>query len=312
MKRPDTSLARSIGAQALELPDVTATEITEGVMNWKFRLLTPDGDAFILRFYPEARASLVDFEPDLLRRCRRHRMRVPDVVVDSRSGPRADWSYVLYRMLPGRTLASRLEHIGDAQLRSLCRDIYAQMAALAELKFRGYGDPLTGATARDRIWSGFIRHTFDAALPNLARLDSLPRPVARDLEWIATRVDAIEPPGRAVAAWGDVSPHNIIVDDAHRLVGLIDFEGVLAAEMALNIGYLKAGMAGSRFCKCIEQQWRHDERLEDRANLYAVVRALRIMRYADKPLPLGRKRQPLEKFLPGFIPAVQKLCMMLR
>ena len=108
-------------------------------------------------------------------------------------------------------------------------------------------------------------------------------------------------------AWGDISPDNIIIDECEQFVGFVDFEGVIASEFDLNLGYLRARYEGTDFYAEMVTVWPTQSTLLPRVALYTIIRALRLLRHGSKPLPTGRKRDSFEAFLPGFIPALNEL-----
>ncbi|HOV66529.1 MAG TPA: phosphotransferase, partial [Bacillota bacterium] len=110
--------------------------------------------------------------------------------------------------------------------------------------------------------------------------------------------------------WGDVSPTNILVDRSGQLMGLLDFEGALAGDVVLNLGYCFASRYTSEFYRTIRSAWGAptSDELCTRIELYAVLRGMRITKYAhNRNLPTGQPRMPIEELLPGFVVAASRL-----
>lgn len=307
---PDNDIARNLASDILG-EAVVAERITAGVMNWKFLVTASQGNTFILRFYPDERAQLVNFEPDLLRRCLDQGMSVPVVATDSRTGPQADWNYVLYRMLPGQALEERLPVIRPDKLSEIAQRVCAELEAMSQLHCSGYGDLLSADTASFQDWKTFISSAFHAGLHIAKTHGTLPVELADKLAMLERPLHRLTSPASATLTWADVAPSNIIVDEDDRFVGLIDFEGSLAAEMPLNIGYAQARFDGTTFFDALGYFWEADEEERLRADVYTIIRALRLLRYSHLPLPIGTKRIEVGVFLPGFAPALDRLLMQL-
>jgi hypothetical protein len=308
--KPPSYLAKTIIHELLGKPAASVRLIPVGLMNWKYLVTMPSGDEFIVRFYPKSRTELVRFEPDLIRRCRDAGMSVPEIIADSRTGPQVGWEYSMYRMLPGISFAEREAQLSEESISAIAQEIYHQMLLISGLNVAGFGDLNSAGAANCDTWRNFIEHSFFEGLPIALQVGRISKGLAKDLEFILHKLDSFKAPESAVA-WGDMSPSNIILDRNDRLVGIIDFEGALAAEMALSIGYLKAGFDGTFFCRSIENIALSDAIEPTRRDLYVIVRALRILKHGARPLPLGRSRDPIDKFLPGFFPAVNRLCRVL-
>jgi aminoglycoside phosphotransferase (APT) family kinase protein len=288
-------------------PVVSVTQILAGFMNWKFEVALCSGELFIVRFYPKERTHLVAFEPDLMRNCRAQGMLVPEVVADSRSGPESPWAYTVYRKLTGITLSSRLKDLDSRKLATLSEDVYRQLHLMSRLPVQGFGELQDARHGSNANWHDFVSETFAAGISQALRLNLIPRTKIAQLEFVHSRIKSFSSPSPPAIAWGDVSPDNLIVDEADRLVGLIDFEGALAAELCLNFGYLAAAHPASEFSRALNAAWNADAAQRLRADLYSVMRALRIMQHSDKPLPVGKARDPIASFLPGFLPSLSQL-----
>jgi aminoglycoside phosphotransferase (APT) family kinase protein len=112
-----------------------------------------------------------------------------------------------------------------------------------------------------------------------------------------------------VLAWGDLSVENILIDSDNEVAGLVDFEGVIAANRLLNLGYSCARYYGSAFFDALRQAWK--EPLHENEwhwiHFYCVLRAVRLVQFAGEPLPTGHSRTVIEDLLPGFQPAIKAL-----
>jgi aminoglycoside phosphotransferase (APT) family kinase protein len=303
---PDVELSARLVEQIVGESVDDARQITQGVMNWKYEVTTIGGNKFIVRVYPHSRSNLVHFEPDLIRRFRSNGVLSPEVIGDSRTGPYAPWEYCVYRMLPGASLHDR-HNVGADDLSRIISEVYQQLILIASIPFQGFGDLVTAGNSGSSNWTDFIDQAFTDGLKVALHLDLLEPRVRNHLLNVQQHIARLIPPERSSLAWADISPSNIIIDNNNRLVGLIDFEGVLAAEIELNFGYVQAAFDGTDFCSELFDNWSPDRMQRSRADIYTIVRALRIIRYAGEPLPIGSTRDPIESFLPGFMPALERL-----
>jgi aminoglycoside phosphotransferase (APT) family kinase protein len=304
------SLARSAASIVSKITGemvVTTEKIETGVMAFKYCICTMSDERYIVRFYPESRSFVINYEPDIVRRCLAQGLRVPEVVMDSRSGPPAQYDYMVYRMLPGITLQDRLGQINKKKLQAVCRDILIQLQLMAEIPMQGYGEVLSATHAAFPTWQSFVISSFNEGLAVTQKENLLVPMITEALAAIRSRLDAFVVDCPAMLAWGDISPDNVIVDEREQFVGFVDFEGVIAAEFDLNLGYLRARYEGSDFYAEMATGWPAQPTLNPRVALYTLIRVLRLLRHGRKPLPTGRERDPVEVFLPGFIPALNEL-----
>jgi aminoglycoside phosphotransferase (APT) family kinase protein len=290
-------------------PPVDIREETRGVMTFKLIATVASGATYVVRFYPEQRSHIADFEPEILRRARSAGMLVPKVVAESRTGPHAPLAYVAYEMVPGTTLSEAALRITAQQTHDLAASLSQQIALLGEVAVDGYGKLVDGYTAEHRRWLDFVMPSLEAGLERARAGGVLPRSSIRQLEGIVGIAREVEPETRGGLAWGDVSPENILIRDDGSLAGLIDFEGVLSADARLTFGYAYARFYGGDFlAQLLKTSGRESDSGWLRAvRFHAVLRGLRLMRYAGQPLPTGHPRMPLTDFLPGFVPALEAL-----
>jgi len=295
-------------------PTVDIREEARGVMTFKLIATVVSGATYVVRFYPEQRSHIADFEPAILRRVRHAGVLAPKVVAESGTGPAAPLAYVAYEMIPGTTLFEAAPHITAQQMHDLAAALSGQIALLGDVALDGYGKLLDGCTAEHRRWSDFVVPSLEAGLERLRAGAVLPKVGIRQLERIAGLAHEVEPGARGGLAWGDVSPENILIREDGSLAGLIDFEGVLSADARLTFGYAYARFYGSDLlAQLLESSGRASDAGWLRAvRFHAVLRGLRLLRHAGQPLPTGHPRMPLTDVLPGFVPAFEALAGTLR
>lgn len=280
-------------------------EVRRGVMTFKFAAEVQER-TYMVRFYPESRREVVEYEPDLLRRCLDAGMPVPKVVEDSRSGPPASLPYVAYEMVPGISLAERFGGLNADRLAELGQQVGQALQPLADLPVEGYGQLLTAFHATSPSWEAFVRESFAGGLTHVGGVSP---DLVKRLRRIGERFAGSGPGKNAALAWGDVSAENIILDDQDQLSGLVDFEGTLAAEPHLTIGYCYAGSGGAGLAEALAAGWPQPLDADDweRIWFFAALRAVRLLKYSGQPLPTGGYRMPLQDLLPGITDAVRRL-----
>lgn len=284
------------GSRNLEVHRINA-----GIMTHKFRVTVDNVDSFVVRFYPPSRSFVVDYEPDLVNRFKAHGIATPEVVADSRSGPPAPLHYMVYRMIAGSSLESRMPSLSEASLKKIATTLTTHISEMAALPVAGWGDFADGLHGKSNSWFEFMHDSLFEGL-SVARAEKL-LPPARlaDIDTIVFNLKQFAPPSQPAVTWADVSPEHVILDENDRVTGIIDFEGSLAADLLLNYGFLFARYRGSKFAHYLFEASRLGlpEHLHVRVHLYAVLRALRILRHGTRPLPTGASRSPINAFLPG-------------
>ena len=282
--------------------------LRRGVMTFKFVVALPSGERYVVRFYPDSRYQVVCYEGDILRRCREAGLAAPEPLADSRSGPPAPQSYLMYRMIEGVPAADRYHGLGPAARARLAGQLVTALHRLAELPVSGYGDLLDGVTARFPRWLDFLHDSVTEGIRCARQQQLLPSALLRDLETISSAWGSFpaDAPGRL--AWGDISLENLLLDAEGNVAGMVDFEGVLAAGPLLNLGYCYAAGGEFDFFLSLCEAWPTpiDDEARRSIDLYAILRVLRIARFAHQPLPTGGPRTPLAEMFPGFSKALQK------
>lgn len=281
--------------------------VDRGMMTFKYRVRTLSGDDVMVRFYPAGRASVVDQEPDLLIRCRQAGLPVPELIGDSRTGPSAPLAYVAYRRILGETLADRLPRLQDGQRHRLARGLVGLLRRLEDISLKGAGELLSGEAAHDVAWTAFVGQCMQAGLESVKRHALLPPSLTVVLERVLGKSppEFTRPTGRLV--WGDINFENILVNDEGTVSGLIDFEGCLSGDPLATLGYCKAVHGLNPFFEKLIDVWSAEVETEpDLVGVawYALLRAMRLARYAHVALPTGRARDPLIRIVPGIVPAL--------
>jgi aminoglycoside phosphotransferase (APT) family kinase protein len=278
-------------------------------MTFKCLVLTEASERFIVRFYPPARASVIACEPDLLTRCHRAGIPVPQVLLDSRTGPKASLSYIAYRMLEGDPLSDRLPTLTSTQQKILAADLAQRIFNLSRIEFQGFGELTSSETARESSWTAFVAASFQRGLAAIRNNSLLPVDVIQQLDLLTDRIARLQEWHASNLVWGDIHFENILVDPSGRIAGLVDFESCLSGDPLATLGYCFAAQGACFFSLALFDAWPAklpaDQR--ERALLYAILRGLRLAPYAHLPLPTGAPRDSLPHIFPGFLSALSTL-----
>lgn len=288
---------------------VKSERVLAGLMTFKFRVMTADGHDIIVRFYPAGRTSLVRQEPDLLALCAASGLPVPRPIGDSRTGPPAPLAYVAYHRIAGVTLAQRLPHLDERESRQLAEDLALQLSRLQQVGFNGAGELISATAALDEEWAAFVDRSMRQGLDAVREHSLLSPRLIGALE----RVVLCGAPEPAVATgrlvWGDINFENVLVAEDATVAALIDFEGCLSGDPLATLGYCQAAHGPSPFFRLLLDASTETKPARWRAGIawYAVLRTMRLARYAHLALPTGRPRDPLIRILPGLEEAVSIL-----
>lgn len=280
----------------------TVCWLSEGVMTHKFLVTTNSSEQYVVRFYPAVRSNIVNFEPDILKRCRNAGARVPEVVLDSRTGPPCPRSYMVYKYLHGAPLTDEIIQPGSPDVELLARAIVFELKLINSVVMEGYGQPIDGLCAASENWHEFVLSAFKVGTDAIVRGQLLPPSLFSSAQVVRYAEQKLGN-ARPQLTWLDVGLGNIIIEN-RTLAGLIDFEGCLSGDPLMMLGYTVAAHGKSYFAQCLIRAWAeiHGEdvqRISDRINLYVLLRIMRVAPYAHIPLPTGAQRTPLLTFFRG-------------
>lgn len=281
--------------------------VDRGMMTFKCRVRTRSGEDVMVRFYPAGRSSIVNQEPDLLARCSQAGLPVPLTIGDSRTGPPAPLAYVAYLRIAGETLAERLPRLLDTERERLACDLAGWLHRLKDITFEGAGDLVSGTAARDVAWSAFVRESMLAGLEAVHRNALLPPSLTAVLERVLEASPSVHGRSSSGLVWGDINFENVLVTHEGTIAGLIDFEGCLSGDPLATLGYCLAVQGPSQFFDQLAGAWLAAAGFApDPVGMawYALLRTMRLARYAHLPLPTGRSRDPLVDIVPGIVPAL--------
>ena len=303
-------LAGRIARDVAGSEPASVTEIPKGVMTHKYLVNVADASKLLVRIYPSDRSHVVDYEPDLLRRLAGLGLPVPEVLADSRSADASEHSYLVYRWIEGTTL-SETRGLDKRGHQEICETLVESLLVMAGAGVQGYGDLVDDAKATHESWAEFVRISFDEGLKAASDHGLFDDGTTSRLRRIHERLDEFLEPTDSELVWGDISPDHIVLDDTGRLVGLLDFEGTLAAGRLSTLGYCHAVFDREPFFEGLSRAWPQHLDLDDwrRIHFSSALRVMRIAKFAAQPLPTGAKRSPLADRFPGLSTALSKLQM---
>ena len=285
----------------------TIKRIPHGVMTFKYDVTTRNG-RYILRVYPEGREHILRFEPDIIRRCVAMDIPAPEVYADSRTDPVPGPAYMIYGYIEGFPLSFRLHHMTEAQLLAFCGNIVTALQKMAAIPIEGFGELVSADQGVWASWRDFLDSSFSDGLTALAKGSFCSKDQLQHVASLYERVagQCVEERGKVI--FSDLRPENLLATPEMNLAALIDFEGILSADPLLSLGYCYAACGNDVFFEAMARSW--EDRMGpidwQRLDLYAVLRVMRIAVYLNQPLPVGKKRDPIEKFSPGFFRSLHR------
>lgn len=263
--------------------------IDRGVMTDKYSFLH-QGEYYIARCFQRDRTWLAAIEFKYLQLFEQKGIKAPTPYVFSKK----DIPLLVYERLEGETLADIFGSLDNAKKKSLCDEIASNYSKISDIVNHGYGSMSGFGVFSDLSWQQFLLNAIDNAETYCRSNNlSIKHHIFERLTEFTHSLNDIEPR----LTWSDFSCDNIIVRSDGTLSGFIDFEGLLSGDPALGTGYLKAHDSESEFYNMIQKAFgqEHDTRLID---FYAAIRWCRLLPYQKLPLPNGKERMNLNKYLP--------------
>jgi aminoglycoside phosphotransferase (APT) family kinase protein len=287
----------------------TVAPLKQGMMNHMFRVGTDLGYAVVVRIYPGSRAKVAVYEPEMVRRLRAAGMAVPEVIAHENGDGSAFSAYMLYRYIPGETLALRESSLGGREIRELAAALVIQLRLMADCSVTGFGGLIAADAADDpspwdffqRSVRGGVAAASDSGVLDTAAIDRLER--------ILMRCESDVSKFNGSLAWGDLAPSNILLDERNRFAGLVDFESSFVFDRALSAGYFYAVNPDHPLLTALITESASEGFEIDpyRTKLCAVLRLARVAKYAHRGLPSGALQRSMSEMLPGAMRALHEL-----
>ena len=288
---------------------VEAHEIKIGIMTFKFLVTLSTGQKYIVRFYPRSRSFVVRYEPDIIGRCQAAGLPAPEVICDSRNGPRTELEYMIYPFINGTSLSEVYSSLEEAARMKIADQLVPLIAKISEIALEGFGELLDGQRAKLNSWSEFLEQTCHTGIVSARRYGLFSERDICNLESLLPELTSLPPLQSGRLVWGDISLENLIVEKDGSIAGILDFEGALSGDHLVNLGFCHARCYGTGFFEALIRAWpeRFSEDQQRNIKLYSLLRALRLAKFAHLPLPTGVPSDRIINVLPGFGPALYDL-----
>ena len=277
-------------------------------MTYKFKVDFDSRTSNIIRFYPPSRSHVINFEPDVIRKCKALRLPVPNILVDSRHSNDTDLHFIIYDCISGQTRDQFVKASGStSEQRNLFSEIIQTIEQIAQLNIYGYGDLENEREAKHTTYRFFLEYTFEEGIRAAHNSNLLGPSQISKIEKISNKIHDFDVGNTGVLAWADVTPSNIIVNSCGRLAALIDFESVLSSVVDLNLGYCYSRSHNSSFYKRFKEIWEAElgKVDPDIIYFYGLLRLLRILLFSSGHLPINQKREKLEDVFSGSFAAIE-------
>lgn len=263
--------------------------IHKGVMTDKYSFRHADKE-YIIRCYPKNRSWLAEVEFHYMELLQGNGVKCPVPIDKWQNGGQA---YLLYEKLPGSTLGEVYSQLTEDQKENLCKEIVNNYNKIASISLTSYGIVKAGNSFSHSSWKEFIKDSINDALSLFQKEGNKAKiAIGEGLLEYSEKQDVNE----AHLVWSDFSVDNIIVNADGKLAGFIDFEGLMAGDSLLGLGYLIAHEKKSDFVSRIIRLSRVEDKQEI-IDFYSVIRFCRLLPYAKNNLPNGERRMPIEEFL---------------
>lgn len=262
--------------------------IQKGVMTDKYSFRHADKE-YIIRCYPKKRSWLAEVEFHFMNLLQDNGVKCPHPVKWNSD----DQAYLLYEKLSGSTLGEVYGRLTEDQKESLCKDIVTNYNTMVSIPLTSYGFVKAGNSFSHSSWIEFIKDSINDALVIFKKEGNKAKiAIGEGLLKYSEKLNVNE----AHLVWSDFSANNIIVSADGQLAGFIDFEGLMAGDPLLGLGYLIAHETKCDFVSRIIRLSGVEEK-QEQIDFYAVIRYCRLLPYVKQDLPNGERRMPIESFL---------------
>ena len=261
-----------------------------GVMTDKFAFGCGE-KKYIARCYPKERGFLAEAEYRYMQEFRARGILCPRPMKMIEVGQHP---CLIYEMLEGRMLSDVYDEMGENEKDKVCQEIADNYKRISKIYCSGFGRMLGYEKFAHGSISDMICDVVSKAeswIMQYGIMNPQAKNVLDEFRGRASSFREIKP----MLVWSDLGMDNIIVNTNGRLVGFVDFEGLMGADINLGIGYLQAHENNSDFVVRLMKMLPELEKGE--VDFYAMMRYLRILPYTHLPLPNGTKRDNLNYYM---------------
>ena len=269
-------------------------KINQGVMAHKY-LFEVDGTMYVLRIYPKSNKNDTKLEFELINQLLSIGCKVPNAVAYYCE---LEESYLIYQFLEGESLAHVYKSLPIEVISVIVKDVFDNITQVSNFTLNYFGNVCKPGN-KYSAWKDFLEDSIEYGLPYLMKNDQfetatvsrIKRFMKQQLKTINVKVPSL--------AWSDLSMNNMIILD-NRLSGFIDFEGCIAGDPILPLGYLYLVDGESSFYSALHEYYQEKYEFSNAIVLfYSFLRLLRIAPFLTEPLPTGLKRKPVFTYFKG-------------
>jgi hypothetical protein len=249
---------------------------------------------FVVRIFPKGRESILNFEPEVIKKAFGQGVKIPELLGDSREHNVNNISYIIYKYLPGRPLSEVYEKMGRVEKNSLIKEIVNNLFMLSRVSCNKFGPLDIGLNGKYESWKSFLFDSLANGKPYLKKHSELNSSLISNLNSSFPN-DQNQACVKSDLVWLDFHPENIIVNDSNKLEGFIDFEEMVSGDLKMALGYLFAREGSSNFFQEVYREYSNTDNsiILKEVEQYAFIRLCRIAPYLKFDLPSGKKRDSL-------------------
>lgn len=279
---------------------ITFEPIPIGVMTYKTLCKTKDNFKYILRVYPHGREDVLEKELQIIARCRELGLSVPNIIATSLNGPDIGLRYFVYPRIEGMMLSSYLK-TKNPKIDYIGNQLIAIFDKLSSLQIKNSGELINGYSANYSYWSEFLADSIENGRNAFYNSNCIPKEKVRQVEDMVISYLKTPITSDNYFIWGDTGIDNILVEKNGKISGLIDFESCLSGPKNCTLGYFLNTLTPK--IKTHESLANHlvskSNALNEEIYSFSLLRAYRLAKFINRPLPTGIKRDLLIDIFPG-------------
>ncbi|MEZ2636572.1 phosphotransferase family protein [Morganella morganii] len=272
-----------------------------GVMTYTILCKTKNNREYIIRAYPHGREHILGTEIEIINRCRKIKLPVPNVIATSIDGPKIGLSYFVYDKIEGMMLSTYLDKVNNPNIDYVSGQLIDLFKKLSSLDIKKYGELESGYEATCSNWNEFITNSIKQGRKGIISSNILPLHQMEKIErLVLSNINSLdEASGKLL--WGDVSVDNILVTEDGEISGIIDFESCLSGPGNYTIGYFLNTLSPKSIthASLFHDLSRKCNTFNDDIYSFCFLRAYRLARFIDCSPPTGEKRDLLIDIFPG-------------
>lgn len=277
-----------------------------GVMTYTILCKTKNNLEYIIRVYPYGRENVLKKEIEIIARCKKIKLPVPNIIATSENGPTIGLSYLVYKRIEGMMLSTYLDKFRNPNISYISNQLIDIFNRLSSLSIKKYGELENGYEASYSSWNEFVSDSINQGREGFIHSNIIPNKKIIKIEdfIFLNLIKPNEPSGQLL--WGDVSIDNILVTKNGEISGIIDFESCLSGLKNCTIGYFLNTLSPKSISHTLLF---HDLSMKCNSfsdDIYSscFLRAYRLARFIKQSPPARQKRDTLIDIFPGLVWAI--------